>query len=372
MRVGFDAKKAVKNLTGIGNYSRRCINSLARYHGDETQLFLFAPKSIKKAAIGELKGDYSLIAPKAKGLFGELWRNFLQWRSVRRNGIDVYHGLSNELPFGIGWSRCKKVVTIHDLIFLRYPETYSREARLILGLKTRYACRKADHIVAVSYQTARDIIGYYGVYPDKVSVIYQSFDASRYQQKLSAEAIADACSRYALPEKYVLCVGTIEQRKNQLTVAKALEYLPEDVHVVLVGKKTVYQNDIECYASEAGLAHRLHIINGVPNDDLPAIYQAASVFAYMSIFEGFGIPILEALASRLPVIAATGSCLEEAGGTGSIYLPPYNVKELANTITELLQSPDKVDEMCKVGEKHLANFSDENLANELLNLYKNI
>ena len=126
MLIGFDAKKAIRNHTGIGNYSRRCIRAVEQ-EGAQVRLF------------------YSDVP-----LWGEVWRNFLQWRSIRRSHVDLYHGLSNELPFGIRKSGVKSIVTIHDLIFLRFPHTYSWLQRQILKVKTRYACRVADHIIAVS------------------------------------------------------------------------------------------------------------------------------------------------------------------------------------------------------------------------------
>ena len=192
MKVGFDAKKAMRNHTGIGNYSRRCIDAV-RAAGAATQLFY-----------------------PQKAVLGELWRNVLQWWDVRRSHIDIYHGLSNELPFGIGWSGVKTVVTIHDLIFLRMPETYGWTQRQILKLKTRYACRKADRIVAVSEMTRRDLIRYYGISPSRIEVVCQSV-SDIYRTPLPAARLGQVARQYSLPACYILCVGTIQQRKNQPT-----------------------------------------------------------------------------------------------------------------------------------------------------------
>jgi len=347
MRVGFDAKKAIRNHTGIGNYSRRCIRAV-----EET-------------------GVHVCYFYGRLPVLGELWRNFLQWWSVRRAGVDVYHGLSNELPFGIRWSGAKSVVTIHDLIFLRFPKTYGWFQRRILELKTRYACRVADRIVAVSEMTRQDIIRYYGIDPSRIEVIYQSIDEC-FLRPLTDEQIEAVRRRYDLPSRYVLCVGTIQMRKNQHTLVRSLPLLPADVHLVLVGKPEPYAQIVQQMADELGVASRVHLLKNVPTTDLPAIYQSATVFVCLSRFEGFGIPLAEALASGTPVIGATGSCLEEAGGPDSIYLAPDDYKGLASVLRQLLDDPQRQELMSSRGRTYVQRFSDRQLGEHLLDLYHRI
>jgi len=347
MTVGFDAKKAKRNRTGIGNYSRRCIRAVEQ-EGADVRLFY-----------GRLP------------VLGELWRNFFQWWSVRRSHIDVYHGLSNELPFGIRWSGARSVVTIHDLIFLRFPETYGRLQRQILKLKTRYACRVADRIVAVSEMTRQDIVRFYGIDPSRIEVIYQSIDDS-YRRSLSAADLDAVRDRYRLPDRFILCVGTIQTRKNQHTLVKSLPLLPDDVHLVLVGKEEAYGQLVRQTAEELGVVSRVHICKGVPTEDLPAFYQLASVFACLSRFEGFGIPLAEAIASGTPVIGATGSCLEEAGGPDSIYLDPDDYAGLARTIREILSNPTLARKMSVRGRDYSLRFTDQYLGRSLMELYERV
>ncbi|MCR5819841.1 MAG: glycosyltransferase family 4 protein [Bacteroidaceae bacterium] len=345
MRIGFDAKKAMRNHTGIGNYSRRCIRAVEEA-GCESRLF------------------YGRVP-----VLGEFWRLFLQWMSVAREKIDVYHGLSNELPFGIRWSGVRSVVTVHDLIFLRFPETYGRLARLILRLKTRYACRVCDRIVAVSEMTRRDLIHYYNIPPERIEVIYQSID-DRYRERLPDDRLRECARRYNLPECFFLCVGTIQERKNQHTLVRALSHLPSDVHLVLAGKAEAYVETVKKTAEEEGVADRVHIYSGVPTEDLPAFYQSARAFACLSRFEGFGIPIAEALASGTPVIAAKGSCLEEAGGPDSIYLDPDDYVGLAQHLTAILTDPATAEKMAERGRDYSKRFTDRALGESLVSLYK--
>ena len=186
--------------------------------------------------------------------------------------------------------------------------------RLIYNYKCRYACKHADHIIAVSECTKRDIIHYYGIPADKISVIYQGC-SSLYACRIGKDKRKEVMRSYRLPERYILSVGTIEERKNALAIVKALEYLPDELHFVLVGRPTAYIHQLKEFMTKAGLQDRVHFLHGIPSDDLPAIYQSAETFVYPSVYEGFGIPILEALHSGIPVVAATGSCLEEAGGS---------------------------------------------------------
>lgn len=173
LHVGFDAKKAVSNLTGIGNYSRRCINALA----GSVQMFLFTTSKGKEDATAQLTEHATFIYPPhilRFGLLRELWRDLLICFSIKQSGIDVYHGLSNELPFGIQYTGCKSIVTIHDLIFIHYPHTYSLLQRHVLLRKTRHACKVADRVIAISQQTKHDLMKLYHVPEEKISVVYQS------------------------------------------------------------------------------------------------------------------------------------------------------------------------------------------------------
>ncbi len=371
MKIGFEAKKVFTNSTGIGNYCRRCIGALERYGHKNMESVLFVPGQ----EVSGYGSNIKIVTPdkwiRRNGFLREIWRCFLSWYSIRREKVDIYHGLSNELPFFINHSRCKTVVTIHDLIFIRHPETYKWLSRMILMVKTYYACHIADHIIAVSKTTKQDIINFYGIDEKKISVVYQSI-SDKFWQPLKKDEVTRCLNIMKLPEKYILCVGTIQTRKNQETIVKALAHLPEEIHAVLVGKRTEYQNKIVCTAKTNGTYKRLHILNDVPNEYLPAIYKSATVFVLPSIFEGFGIPIAEALASGTPVIAAKGSCLEEAGGPGSIYVDPYDEENWANAILQILHNNTKHDEMETTGKEYSLLFTDESLACALHRVYDNI
>lgn len=371
MRIGFDAKKAVSNLTGIGNYSRRCIDGIAQIN-PSAELVLFAPHKTNAKAMRELTAPVTFVRPENHGALPLLWwRNWGMCKDIARESIDIFHGLSNEIPFGIHKVGCKTVVTIHDLIFRILPDTFGWADRQILTAKTRYACQHADCIIAVSECTKRDIVRLYGTPAEKIKVVYQSI-SDEFRNPLDVNTLNETKAKYALPDKYILCVGTIERRKNAATIIKALKLLPEEYHVVLVGRRTSYAKEVDVTIEQSNLHNRVHILKGLSNIELPAIYQLATVFALMSRYEGFGIPIAEAAASGVPIIAATGSCLEEAGGPDCLYIDPDDVQGLADAILRIEGDKELRQRMIDLSRKYSERFTDEQQAKEIAAIYNKI
>lgn len=378
MKIGYDGKRAAQNFTGLGNYSRYAIEALATEFPSE-EYFVYTPKDVDNKKFGNILsaagGAVKKVLPVGwwNKKFRSLWRVWGVTDDICRDGVQVYHGLSNELPLNIGRassSGVKSVVTIHDLIFLKCPECYPLIDRKIYDYKFRRACINADMVIAVSECTKRDIVKHYGIAPEKITVIYQGCDAL-FATPATEEEKDNIRKKYSLPEKFIVSVGTIERRKNLLSVVKALSLLPHDIHLVAVGRRTKYTEQVEEYIQKEGLQSRVHFLHGVPYADLPIIYRCADVFAYMSIYEGFGIPLLEALNSRVPVVAATGSCLEEAGGPGSKYVAPYDVRAIADAIKECFV-PAVREQMIEQGVEWASKFSPEIFARQTMDCYKKL
>ena len=260
------------------------------------------------------------------------------------------------------------------MIFLRYPQYYHRLDRIIYNRKFNYACRKADRIVAVSECTKRDIVKFYGISPEKIDVVYQGCDVS-FTHPVTEEKKEEVRKKYQLPDHYILNVGSIEERKNILAAVQALPMLPQHIHIVIVGRRTGYTEKVEQFIKDNGLGERVHIISNVPFNDLPAFYQSAEIFVYPSRFEGFGIPIIEALYSGIPVVAATGSavsCLEEAGGPDSIYVNPDDITGLADAFKQIYSNSDKRKNMVEKGREFAKRFSEKQQSEEIINIYKKL
>lgn len=366
--VGFDAKRIVKNGTGLGSYGRTLVNDLAA--DERLQLRLYAPDKGRDDLRNQIadRPNVTFCYPsrptprfywRTRGIVGDL----------RRDGIQIYHGLSGELPVGIRKSGIRSIVTIHDLIFLRHPEFYHWLDTKIYAWKFRQTIREADHIIAISECTKRDIIEFGDVSEDKISVIYQSF-SPRFSPEIAPELLESVRQRYQLPKRYVLNVGTIEARKNILLAVKALAHLPEDISLVVVGRRTEYSDKVLEYAKKHGLMPRIKFYHGVPDDDLPAFYAQAEIFVYPSVYEGFGIPIIEAVGSGLPVVACTGSCLEEAGGPDSLYVAPDDSEAMAAAIRQNLIGAKGREERILRSRDYIRRFEGRDVARQVADLYR--
>ena len=298
IRIGYDGKRFFHNSTGLGNYSRNLITVLSKYF-PENEYLLYNPKKSDNHTLAKFNISVQEILPKnfiSKKL-KSLWRLCFVSDSIEKNTA-IFHGLSGEIPLGIS-SKVKKVVTIHDLIFIRYPKLYSFFDRKIHFLKFKYAAQKSDIVVAISEQTKNDIITYFGISEDKIKVIYQGCDPV-YKENYSESEKTEVIKRFHLPQKFILNVGTIETRKNAFLIVKAIQ--GTNIPLVLVGRKTAYCKEIDDFISQIKMQNQVLYLTKISQSDLAILYQAASIFVYPSIFEGFGIPIIEALYSKTPVI----------------------------------------------------------------------
>ncbi len=370
MNIGFDGKRAANNLTGLGNYSRSLIAQLAQlFH--QNQYFVYTPKITAKPQVTSFfeSQEIQLRLPSPNTL-KLMWRSFGIKKQLLQDHIELFHGLSQETPVGLQATPIKSVVTIHDLIYLRFPQYYKPIDRYIYHKKSEYACKHSDRIVAISERTKKDIIEFYGIPEHKIEVIYQSCDDS-FKLPQPEAAKLEVLKKYDLPAKYLLSVGTIEPRKNLLLLIEALQTIDDAYKLVVVGKQQAYARLVKAEVERLKLSHRVIFLEGVPFEDLPKIYQLATVFIYPSLYEGFGIPIIEALYSKVPVIAATGSCLEEAGGPDSMYVSPFNARELAEKANTLLADPALQKNMQDRGLAYAQRFNNELLAKQMMDCYLN-
>lgn len=357
-------------MSGLGNYSRNSIDALVRYEPDHNY-YLFTPKT--KGSVFEFESsNVSVFEPSgfAMKYFKPYWRTFGLANDLQQNNVDVYHGLSNELPFNIQRSGVKSVVTIHDLIFLRYPKLYRKTDRTIYDRKFRYACQVADKIVAISTQTKFDLIDFYHIPEEKIEVMYQGCNPI-YQEEVSVDKKKEVIKRYQLPENFMLTVGNIEERKNVMQVLKAVHREAIDMPYVIVGRQSQYAEKLKRFITKKQIPG-IRFLHDVSNDDLPAIYQLANVFIYPSLYEGFGIPILEALWSGIPVITTQGGCFEETGGPYTRYVNPEEVDAIGDAIKEVLFNTEIQREMIEKGLEHASLFSEQQIANNLIRLYQSL
>jgi len=382
MNVGFDAKRAFHNQTGLGHYSRTLVHSLAKFYPGN-QYFLFNPKRSPLFRFNEENVHEVVPNRFPANLFTAAWRSSWVKKDLKKLKIDLYHGLSHEIPVSIQRSNIRSVVTIHDLIHERYPEQYNAIDVKIYNKKFRYACRHADKIIAISEQTKKDILEFYKTPAEKIAVTYQSCNP------LFGELLGDAQKRiiqlkYELPPKFYLYVGSIIERKNLLSLCKAVFILRNESNtpLVVIGDGGKYKEQVRDFIRQNDLRKKIIFLSEKASaissktfqsgEDLPAIYQSATAMIYPSFFEGFGIPVLEALWSRLPVITSNVSSLPEVGGDAVHYVNPQSAEEIAEGMKRIADDQQYADELRQRGLVQAKKFSQQNCAQAVMNVYEKV
>jgi glycosyltransferase involved in cell wall biosynthesis len=374
MKIGFDAKRAFHNFTGLGNYSRTLIETLATYSPTD-ELHLFSPKPSDSPRLKTLIDTPSVYCHFPTGFWRKMhpiWRSYGISGDISTSGAQIFHGLSHELPLKLP-PKVASVVTIHDLIFERYPKFYPRFDRFVYRQKFRRACQQTDIVVAISEQTKRDIIDFYKIPDSKIQVIYQSCHRQFYLQNKPDELIKKSVlMHYNLPKNFFLYVGTINERKNLLGILKALKQLKQPVKLVVIGTGGAYLKQVKDYVSANNLTHQIYWLPKINFTDLPAIYASAKALILPSFFEGFGIPIIEALWSGTPVITSEDSCFAEAGGDGALYVNPSDSEAIGEAILRINSEERLRNELILRGGNYVEKFHEKQIFSQWKNLYNKI
>ena len=382
MNIGFDAKRAFNNFTGLGNYSRTLLETLAKYY-PKNRYLLFTPFVKEDPRLDFLK-EYDSFKIHTPSGFNKkvpaLWRSYFIKEDILKEKIDIFHGLSHELPMKLPRG-VKSVVTIHDLIHERYPEFYPFIDRKIYTAKFKAACEKADIVVAISEATKQDIVEFYKIEERKIKVIYQSCHPQFYLKK---EDVITSPTSVNLPPRprelggagsqYLLYVGTVNERKNLLGLVRAVEMLDKAVKIPLfvIGDGGAYFKKVKSYIHEKGLGNDVIFLKNVPFSDFPQIYRNAKALILPSFQEGFGIPIIEALWSDCPVITSVGSCFPEAAGPDSIYINPHKPHEIAAAIDKVLSNEVVRGRMILRGYEYVQQFHEKTIGEQWMKLYKEL
>ena len=374
MKIGFDAKRAFHNFTGLGNYSRTLIETLATYYPTD-ELHLFSPKPSDSPRIQSLLQDPSVFCHFPTGFWKKMhpmWRSYGIQNDIKQAKMGVFHGLSNELPIKLP-PKVASVVTIHDLIFERYPAFYPRFDRFVYRQKFRRACQQADVVVAISEQTKRDIIDFYKIDTSKIQVIYQSCHRQFYLNgKPNLTTQKAVLQRYNLPNDFLLYVGTVNERKNLLGLIKGLQESNTSLPLIVVGEGDNYFKKVKEYIVNHSLTNSVFYLPEINFADLPALYAASKALVLPSFFEGFGIPIIEALWSGTPVITSVDSCFAEAGGDGALYINPSNPTEIGEAIFNINTDETLRNALILRGGTYVQKFHEKQIGATWHNLYNQL
>ena len=244
MKIGFDAKRLFLNYTGLGNYSRTIISNLQK-HFPENQYFLYTPKSVRNKDTEEFFDESKYTIRESTSLSKSYWRSFSIVKDLKKDNIDIFHGLSAELPVGIQKSGIKSIVTIHDLIFKFVKEDYKLPDRIIYDIKTKNACNNANKIITISQFTKKDLIKIYKIKPEKIKVIYLPI-STNFEKKYSDDILIRTKNKFDLPKRFFLYVGSIIKRKNLRIIIEAMNIINKDelIPLVVIGNGKKYLHEI--------------------------------------------------------------------------------------------------------------------------------
>lgn len=354
MKIGYDAKRYYHNKTGLGNYSRTLVAAITSQYPD-TDAVLYDSKSLE--------------------------RTFRLGRKAKAEGCDLFHGLSNELPRDVVKAGIPSIVTMHDVAWRTFPDMYKWLDRHIYDWKYGWSARNATHVVCISESTKRDVMRFYGVPEERISVIYQPVQQVFYTP-MNADSAKDVL-RTALPYlinnngetvRYVLTVGSINSRKNLLGMVKAFETIPVAKRplFVVVGNGHEYRSKVEQYIADHNLTSFIHIESNIHDATvLQALYTETQVMMYPSFYEGFGLPVVEAALQKCAVITSNVSSLPEAAGPGAIQVDPNSVPQLAEALQLLLDDEGERAKRAKAGYDYcMAHFLPEDLTRQMEELYQ--
>lgn len=376
MQIGFDAKRAYHNQTGLGNYSRTLIEGMSTFF-PANQYYLFNPR--KSAFYHPQEAHVIEVNPSSwmSKLLPGMWRRSWMLDDIEKR-VQLFHGLSHELPLGIEKRPIKRVVTIHDLIFEHLPAQYLKSDRIVYRSKFKYACEVADKIIAISASTKKDLISLYGIEESKIDICYQACD-QRFYRSPDLEQYARIAAKYKLPEHYFLSVGSIIERKNLMNTCKAFFELKakESVKLVVIGKGGPYKEQVKNFIQEKGRGHDVifldeHFSFDEINRDLPVIYSYAKALIYPSLMEGFGIPVVEAMASKTAVITSDRSSLVEAGGDAALLVDPQDVMAMTEAMQQLIDDDHVRTQCIEKGNEYVKKFSNYQTTFAVMEVYKSL
>lgn len=349
---------------GISAYILNLLRTLSQQDGLRYTIFVGDERLPIQVPFSTYRSHFPTASPPAR----ILWEQLVLPMVLRHLGADLLHAPAFVGPL---LSSCPQVITVHDLSFLRHPEFFRTGNRIYLKWMTRWACRRAKGVIAVSKFTAAEVSALLGVPPDRVHVVYHGVQ-SRFHP-LPAEEVDLFRRKQGLPDRFILYLGTLEPRKNLITLIQAFARLPfPDVHLVLAGGKGWLYEEIFAEVERLEIEDRIHFPGYVPAETQTFWYNAAYLFAYLSHYEGFGLPILESLACGTPALIAEGTSLPEAGGPGALAVEGNNVEAVTGGLQRMLVDEEFRADLRRRGLKHATCFDWGETARQTTALYRNI
>lgn len=360
-RFGYDAKTGLPNRVGSGEVSFEVLRKL--YDLDKNNSYRIYLPTQKTSGLPSQRPGWEYIVVKNQKLWTltALSRKLFQ----DRGKLDVFFSPTHYLPLFVG---CPSVLSILDLSYIHFPQLFKAKDRFQLKLWGGNSVKRASRIVTISESSKNDIINYYKMPASKVAVTYPGIKKMNSNLKKK-----DLLVKYKIDENYILFVGTLQPRKNLARLIEALaEVKDKNIKLVVAGKKGWMFEEILKAPEKFGVSERVKFLENVPDEDLPALYENAVCFVLPSLYEGFGLPILEAMQNGCPVITSKVSSLPEAGGDAALYVNPMDSSDIADKIDRVLGDEDLRGKMIKKGFDQVKKFSWEKTAQETLKVLESL
>ena len=365
-RVGIDARKLTD--FGIGSYVRNLVESIARRPEAQAYAFRVYVRGEDRAALPELPENFTVVEEDSPGYsISELTR--FAWH-LWRDRLDLFHATHYVIP---PLARARAVVTIHDIIHVLYPQFLPNRAALLYArVMIRRALKRADRILTVSYNSKRDLVDYFGIAPARIEVVYNGV-APRFHADVPRAERDRVVAKYGLPRPYLLFLGGEKPHKNVRNVIRAFaearreRALPHAL--VLAGPMPKNRNRVEALIAALDLEARVHRPGVVPEEDLPGLFAGAEAFLYPTLYEGFGLPVIEAMACGVPVLTSSTSALQEVAGGYAYLVDPMDVDAIARGIVALATDPRRRAEFAELGKRRARDFSWDRAAEQTLKIY---
>lgn len=374
MNIAIDATSVPKDKTGVGVYLVNLITELSNVDDGNCYYIFIQSDDIDSFYLN--KSNFYFITIDSdkyrKVLLRLLWEQFILPKKLKQYDIDVLHSPHYTTPF---FSRVSKVITFHDMTFYILPKVHTFFKRLLFKTYMKISSKIGDKILTVSKSTAKDVQKILNVNPDKICVTYNA-NKDIYRPINDKEKIKDICHKYEIRNDYILFVGTLEPRKNIKTLIKSFSKLIKeintDIKLVIVGKKGWMYKEIFELVKKLGIEKEVIFTGFADLDDLPYLYNGAEMFVYPSVYEGFGIPVLEAISCGVPTITSNVSSMPEVIGEAGITVNPTNITELKNSMKKIINNDNLKENLKNLGIEQSKKFTWENCAIETLRAYKSV
>lgn len=375
IKIGLDIQPILKDKTGVGWYTQKIVENLqSNIFEFEGYGFNFLNRNRIDDEVKNLNFNYKINSLMPYGVYRRIWHILpVSFNALFESDADIFHFFNYIVPPKI---RGRIIVTIYDMVYKLFPETMARSNYKRLEKELKSSADRADKIVTISMNSKKEIMEYLDVAEDRIDIVYPGIDANIYSKDFPPQRFEETKAKYRLPSRYILYLGTLEPRKNIGRIIDAyvlfIKEADEEINLVIAGKKGWMFDEIFKKVEDYGLEDKIIFTGYVDEGDKPLIYKMSDLFIFPSLYEGFGMPVLEAMAAGVPVITSNTSALPEVAGDAALLINPLDVEDIAYAIKKLMKDEALRNSLIQKGQKRSRDFSWKKSAEKLLDIYREV